>query len=203
RGTRKPVKKLQKKQNTGENENATKQLCDTATCATQNKFAIMISQTSTSTALTASTNLVGLISNHQEKENPGYVENYDGLFDELPQSKKNNLFLASVNLQKRQSSAFGNNDFSNENNNYSDNDQQQQFSKDLQKLITFDKLTDEFWNQAYKEVAKQLIPKILFSSTHEYCIELEKYFSEHAEYFIDSILRNVWTSMFETKILPE
>ncbi|CAG8660998.1 15913_t:CDS:2, partial [Racocetra fulgida] len=32
---------------------------------------------------------------------------------------------------------------------------------------------------------------------------LEKYLSEHAEHFIDSIGRNAWTSMFETKILPE
>ena len=32
---------------------------------------------------------------------------------------------------------------------------------------------------------------------------LEKYLSEHAEHFIESVGRNSWISIFEEKLLPE
>ncbi|CAG8811112.1 3053_t:CDS:2, partial [Gigaspora rosea] len=82
-------------------------------------------------------------------------------------------------------------------------DQQQQFSKDLRKLTMLNELTDEFWNRAYKEVAKKLISTNLFPSTREYRIALESCLSEHAENFISSIGENAWISMFDSKILSE
>jgi hypothetical protein len=57
--------------------------------------------------------------------------------------------------------------------------------------------------KAYKEVAKELVPAILFPSTAEYRAALEKYLSAHAEHFIESIGRNRWVSLFEEKLLPE
>ena len=56
---------------------------------------------------------------------------------------------------------------------------------------------------AYKEVVKQLFPMILFPSTKEYRMAMENYLSEHANYFIDSIEKNSWISLFEEKLLPE
>ena len=56
---------------------------------------------------------------------------------------------------------------------------------------------------AYKEVSKQLLPTVLFPSTKEYCMALEKYLDDHADHFIDNIGRNSWVSLFEEKLLPE
>jgi class 3 adenylate cyclase len=57
--------------------------------------------------------------------------------------------------------------------------------------------------RAYKEVAKKLLPEILFPSAKEYREALEEYLSEHAEHFIEQIGRNSWVSLFEEKLLPE
>ena len=56
---------------------------------------------------------------------------------------------------------------------------------------------------AYKEVSKQLLPTVLFPSTKEYHMALEKYLDDHADYFIDNIGRNSWVLLFEEKLLPE
>jgi hypothetical protein len=56
---------------------------------------------------------------------------------------------------------------------------------------------------AYKEVAKKLLPNILFPSAKEYRLALEEYLSEHAENFIESIGTNSWVSLFEEKLLSE
>ena len=58
-----------------------------------------------------------------------------------------------------------------------------------------------FCQRAYKEVAKKLLPNILFSSAQEYRTALEEYLSEHAEHFIEQIGRNSWISLFEEKLL--
>ena len=50
--------------------------------------------------------------------------------------------------------------------------------------------------QVYKEVAKELIPMILFPTSKEYRQTLEKYLAENAEGYIDSVGRNTWISMF-------
>lgn len=60
-----------------------------------------------------------------------------------------------------------------------------------------------FLQHAYKEVAKKLIPTILFPSDAEYRKALEEYLSEHAENYINSIGENSWLSKFDEKILPE
>ena len=57
--------------------------------------------------------------------------------------------------------------------------------------------------RASKEVAKQLLPTVLFPSTKEYRIALEKYLGDHAEHFIENIGVNSWVSLFEEKLLPE
>jgi len=44
---------------------------------------------------------------------------------------------------------------------------------------------------------------VLFPSTTKYRETLEKYLTEHAGHFIDSIGRNSWVSLFEEKLLPE
>ena len=54
---------------------------------------------------------------------------------------------------------------------------------------------------AYKEVSKQLLPTVLFPSTKEYRMALEKYLDDHADHFIDNIGRNSWVSLFEEKLL--
>ena len=56
---------------------------------------------------------------------------------------------------------------------------------------------------AYKEVSKQLLPTVLFPSTKEYRMVLEKYLDDHADHFIDDVGRNSWMSLFEEKLLPE
>ena len=56
---------------------------------------------------------------------------------------------------------------------------------------------------AYKEVSKQLLPTVLFPSTKEYRMALEKYLDDHADYFIDDVGRNSWVLLFEEKLLPE
>ncbi len=43
----------------------------------------------------------------------------------------------------------------------------------------------------------------LFPSTDEYRITLERYFSKHAEYYIETIGRNNWISIFKEKLLTE
>jgi hypothetical protein len=60
-----------------------------------------------------------------------------------------------------------------------------------------------FLQNAYKEVAKQLIPTILFPADNEFRKAIEEYLSKHAEHYIDEIGRNNWLSKFEEKILPE
>jgi len=50
--------------------------------------------------------------------------------------------------------------------------------------------------QAYKEIAKELIPTILFPTFKEYRQMLEKYLAENAKGYIDSVGHNTWTSMF-------
>ncbi|CAG8578174.1 2655_t:CDS:2, partial [Dentiscutata heterogama] len=80
---------------------------------------------------------------------------------------------------------------------------QKETSKNIKKLLAFDELSDSFWNKAYKEVAKELIPKILYPSTKEYRIALERYLNDHANHFIGSIGRNAWISYFTEKLLPE
>lgn len=57
--------------------------------------------------------------------------------------------------------------------------------------------------RVYKEVANQLLPTVLFPSTKEYRVALEKYIEDHADHFIESIGRNSWVSLFEEKLLPE
>lgn len=57
--------------------------------------------------------------------------------------------------------------------------------------------------RAYKEVAKQLLPTVLFPSTKEYRLAMEKYLSDHAEHFIENIGENSWISLFEGKLLAE
>lgn len=57
--------------------------------------------------------------------------------------------------------------------------------------------------QAYKEIAKELIPSNLFPSNKEYRDALEKYLEKHANHYIDSVGMNNWISMFEVKLLPE
>jgi len=50
--------------------------------------------------------------------------------------------------------------------------------------------------QVYKEVAKELIPMILFPTSKEYRQTLEKYLAENIQGYIDSVGCNTWTSMF-------
>ena len=50
--------------------------------------------------------------------------------------------------------------------------------------------------QAYKEVAKELIPTILFPTSKEYRQTLEKYLVENAKGYIDNVGHNTWISMF-------
>ena len=57
--------------------------------------------------------------------------------------------------------------------------------------------------KAYKDIAKQLIPTILFPSDIECKKALEEYLSKHAPHYIDSIDRNNWASKFEDSLLPE
>ena len=56
---------------------------------------------------------------------------------------------------------------------------------------------------AYKEVLKQLLPMVLFPSTKEYRMALEKYLDDHTDHFIDDVGRNSWVLLFEEKLLPE
>ena len=56
---------------------------------------------------------------------------------------------------------------------------------------------------AYKEVSKQFLPTVLFPSTKEYRMVLEKYLDDHTDHFIDDVGRNSWVSLFEEKLLPE
>jgi hypothetical protein len=60
-----------------------------------------------------------------------------------------------------------------------------------------------FLQNAYKVVAKQLIPTILFPSDNEYRTAMEEYLSKHAEDYINEIGKNNWLSKFEEKILPK
>jgi hypothetical protein len=53
--------------------------------------------------------------------------------------------------------------------------------------------------QAYKEVAKELIPTILYPTPKEYRQTLEKYLAENAEGYIDNVGRNTWISIFTEK----
>ncbi|CAG8851793.1 10683_t:CDS:1, partial [Racocetra persica] len=64
---------------------------------------------------------------------------------------------------------------------------QKETSQDIKKLLVFNELSDGFWNLAYKEVAKNLILAILYPSPKEYRIAIERYLSEHADHFIDTI----------------
>jgi hypothetical protein len=57
--------------------------------------------------------------------------------------------------------------------------------------------------RAYKEIAKQLLPTVLYPSTSEYRDALEKYLEEHARNYIETIGENSWISLFEEKLLPE
>ena len=56
---------------------------------------------------------------------------------------------------------------------------------------------------AYKEVSKQLLPTVLFPSTKEYRMALEKYLDDHTDHFIDDVGRNSWVSLFEEKLLSK
>ncbi|CAG8758946.1 14301_t:CDS:1, partial [Ambispora leptoticha] len=76
-------------------------------------------------------------------------------------------------------------------------------SKNIKKLIAFEELSDGFWQSAYKEVFKELILTILYSTPKEYRLALEKYLPKNAEHFIDTIGRNAWVSYFNEKLLPE
>jgi len=62
---------------------------------------------------------------------------------------------------------------------------------------------DDIIQTLYKEVAKQLIPTILFPSDTECREEAEKYLADHAPQYMDSIGQNNWLSKFSEKILPE
>ncbi|UZO26253.1 uncharacterized protein OCT59_018491 [Rhizophagus irregularis] len=77
------------------------------------------------------------------------------------------------------------------------------YSQTIQRLMVINKLSDEFWNCAYKKVSKELILKILFPSDTEYHKALEKYLAEHASHYIENLGRNMWVSLFESKLLPE
>ncbi|RGB30963.1 hypothetical protein C1646_764671 [Rhizophagus diaphanus] len=73
----------------------------------------------------------------------------------------------------------------------------------VQKLAIVDELSNEFWNVAYKEIGKDLIPSRIFSLNNEYHIALEKYLTEHAGHYIKEIGKNGWISLFEDKLLPK
>ena len=60
-----------------------------------------------------------------------------------------------------------------------------------------------FLQRAYKEVAKKLLPDVLFPTPIEYRKALEEYLSVHAPHFIDSIGNNSWVSLFSDKLLAE
>lgn len=60
-----------------------------------------------------------------------------------------------------------------------------------------------FLQKAYKEVAKELIPTILFPSDSECKSAIEEYLARHAGTYIDTLGLNNWISKFEAKILPE
>ncbi|POG60224.1 hypothetical protein GLOIN_2v1884474 [Rhizophagus irregularis DAOM 181602=DAOM 197198] len=79
----------------------------------------------------------------------------------------------------------------------------EEHSQTIQRLMVINKLSDEFWNCAYKKVSKELILKILFPSDTEYHKALEKYLAEHASHYIENLGRNMWVSLFESKLLPE
>jgi hypothetical protein len=44
---------------------------------------------------------------------------------------------------------------------------------------------------------------VLFPSASEYRVALEKYLSEHAPNYIETIGNNSWLSLFEEKLLSE
>jgi hypothetical protein len=107
-------------------------------------------------------------------------------------------------------------------------DEQRDIIKGVKKLVAIDELSDGFWKVfvfddlqsqiaqctkvllfcysiqiAYRDVAKKLLPVNLYPNPREYREALEKYLSEHAEDFIDTIGQFSWISLFNEKLLSE
>ena len=107
-------------------------------------------------------------------------------------------------------------------------DEQRDIMKGVKKLVAIDELSDGFWKVfvfddlqsqiaqctkvlffcysiqiAYRDVAKKLLPVNLYPNPREYRAALEKYLSEHAEDFIDTIGQFSWISLFDEKLLSE
>ncbi|PKY39090.1 hypothetical protein RhiirA4_452223 [Rhizophagus irregularis] len=71
----------------------------------------------------------------------------------------------------------------------------------MQNIAKSDVLSDDFWNHVYKNIAKELILTILYSSDIEYQKALETYLSKHADYYIKNIRQNMWIFLFSDKLL--